>query len=393
VQLAESKMSNIKTVKKGEFLFREGEKITNFIFIKTGGVSLCLARSKKNTELFTVGANSVLCEQALSGAQTHVYSALATAETQLMELPVDIFKKQVESSPEILKVLIKSLTDRLKFAVGEIKNSKLEKDSSPCPEDQTAATFAALFHALNHKAEKLPQKDGKIFYKIDWTLLKQYGQRVFRESPKRLEQAINIFVKMKTASFEMGKPIDNPEGPDEIQKVNFFEIATIEAFFEFYQYYYFKGSAATILKYDDFSYNILGHIIKLTDGVEVDRFGVVSLDYTKVIESFKNDLNINLNNNHFSQLEARGIMAKRQSRDNGQVLLQFEIKEYKTTHYIWRILREIEKWNEKGFVDLTEDESKKTKKSNGPTCPQCAVEVAAAAKFCHECGCKLQAVA
>ena len=386
-------MSTMKTFKKGEFLFREGDKITNFIFIKSGGVSLCLPRGKKTTELFTVGANTFLGEQALSGAMTHTYSALATAEIQCMELPVDVVKKQVDTAPELFKSVIKSLGDRLKVATSEVKTSRMEKDSSPCPDDQAAAIFAAVFHTIHHKADKVPQKDGSVHYTIEWTLCKQYAQRVFRESPRRLEQAINVLVKMKLANYEMGKPIDNPEGPDEIQKVHVQDLASIESFFEFFQYYYFKGGAASMLRYDESAYNLLAQLTKLGEAVEKDRFGVVSLDYSKVIEAFKTDININLNNNHFSQLEARGVMAKRQARENGPVVLQFEIKEYQTTLKIWRILREIEKWNEKGFVDLLEDDSKKAKKSGAPTCPQCSVEVAAAAKFCHECGCKLEAKA
>lgn len=381
-------MSNIKVFKKGEFLFRDGDKISNVIFIKTGGVSLCLVRGKKNTELFTVGANTVLGEQALYGATTHTYSALATAETQAMEVPVDIFKKQVETLSEGFKVLVKSLTDRLKQTMSDAKNSRMEKDSSPCPEDQTAAIFASIYHTLNHKAEKEAQKDGTTLYSIDWTLMKQYAQRVFRESPKRLEQAINVFVKFKVASYEMGKPVDNPEGPDEIQKVHFKDISVVEAFFEYYQYYYFKGGAASLLKFDESSYNWLQLIVKLGEAQERDRFGVVSLDYTKTIEAFKTELNITLSNTHFSQLENRGVLAKRKSQDNGTVLLQFEIKEYQNILSSWRVLREIEKWNERGFVDLHEEEQKKAKKS-GPSCPQCAAEVVATAKFCQECGCKL----
>ena len=58
--------------------------------------------------------------------------------------------------------------------------------------------------------------------------------------------------------------------------------------------------------------------------------------------------------------------------------------------YNWRILREIEKWNEKGFVDLNEKEEKLKKNNQGPSCPQCGVGVQAQAKFCHECGTQLQ---
>ena len=38
-------------------------------------------------------------------------------------------------------------------------------------------------------------------------------------------------MKLKMASYVMGKPIDDPEGPDEIQKINFLDLPAVESFF------------------------------------------------------------------------------------------------------------------------------------------------------------------
>ena len=48
-------------------------------------------------------------------------------------------------------------------------------------------------------------------------------------------------------------------------------------------------------------------------------------------------------------------------------------------------LKEIEKWNEKGFVDVDEKEEKKMRKGEN-TCPQCSVVTKENQKFCGECG-------
>jgi hypothetical protein len=55
-------------------------------------------------------------------------------------------------------------------------------------------------------------------------------------------------------------------------------------------------------------------------------------------------------------------------------------------------LREVDKWNEKGFVDLNEEVialKKREKSKHG--CPQCGQETSEAAKFCSECGYKIAA--
>lgn len=379
-------MSNAKTINKGEFVFKEGDKVQSLILIQSGAVQLCISRPKKNIDLATVGAGQIIGEQALLGG-VYPYSALATTETKIVELPGDLYKQLVDGAPQVLKVVVKSLTERMKTALTEVRGFKAEKDPAPCPEDQVAKVFGSIFHTCNHKGEKDDKNPGKVT--IEWSFLRQYSQRVFGESLKRLEQAANILVKLKIARYEMGKAPDNPDGPDEIQKLHVDDLAAVEAFFEFFQYYYFKGGKTDLLKSDEMATNFLLHFLKIGETLTPDRFGAVSIEYSKVIESFKDDLGVNLNNDHFSRLEAKGLFLKRQPRTDGTVWLSFELKEFQTTAKIWRILREIEKWNEKGFVDIHEDETKAKKKTGAPSCPQCAIEVAPQAKFCHECGHKL----
>ncbi len=99
-----------------------------------------------------------------------------------------------------------------------------------------------------------------------------------------------------------------------------------------------------------------------------------------------------LNNDHFSRLEQKGVFVKRAARTDGVVVMQFEVKELSNVLKSWKVLREIEKWNEKGFIDLNEKEEVKKKLAPGAqACPQCQNEIAAQAKFCSECGYKVAA--
>ncbi|MBO9667689.1 MAG: cyclic nucleotide-binding domain-containing protein [Bdellovibrio sp.] len=379
---------SVKTFKKGEVIYKDGDKITSVFLIQSGGASQCLIRGKKTIDLFQLGASHILGDQVILGAQTHPTSAVATTETKVLEIPVETLKSQYEGAPQMLKVIIKSLAERLRLAMNEVRSTKLEKDSSPCPEDQVAKAFGAVFHTANHKGDR--STPGRVI--VEWGMMKQYSQRIFGEGPKRIEQVINILVKQKMALYEMGKAPDNPEGPDEIQKVHFLDLGLLESFFEFYQYYYFKGGRTELLKVDEVCQNLLDGLLKLTVDAEVDRFGVVSLEFAKFVQYCKDELGINLNNDHFARLEGKGVFMKRRNVANS-VLLQFEVKEFRSMFGSWKMLREIEKWNERGFVDMDEKEEKPKKRSNGPSCPACSAEVVAGAKFCGECGHKLVAAA
>jgi CRP-like cAMP-binding protein len=391
--MKENSMSNVKVYKKGDIIFRDGDKIQSVQMIQSGGVSTCFIRPKKNVELFQVGPSHILGEVGLVGGSTHPYSAIATAETKVLEIPVDVFKQQVDAGAQSTKILIKSLIERLKQALSDVKSNRMEKDSSPCPEDQVAKIFGTIYHTARHKGTKevLKEKKQEVIA-IDWLTMKQYGQRIFTESPKRMEQALTLLMKLQWVQFEMGKAVDNPDGPDELQRVLFFDLPAIESFFEFYQYYYFKGGRGEVLRVEESMYNLLSKLLQSAEGLEADRFGIVSIDYTKLIEKFKTDFSMTLNNDHFSRLEQKGVFVKRAARTDGVVVMQFEVKELSNVLKSWKVLREIEKWNEKGFIDLNEKEEVKKKLAPGAqACPQCQSEIAAQAKFCSECGYKVAA--
>lgn len=381
-------MSNVKVFKRGEALFKEGEKAQTIYLIQSGSVNVFVTRHKQNIDLVTLSSSQIVGEHALSGATTHPHSAVAMAETKAIELPVDAVKTQIDGATQLQKFLVKSLCDKMKIVMRDFQSMRLERDNTPCPPDQTAKIFGALFHAVKSKGEV---KDGVV--SANWHLVRQYAQRVFTESPKRLEQAANIFVKLSVAKYEMAKPEDDPEAPEEISIIHFQDLGLVEQFFEFFQYYYFKGGKTELLKTDERVINMVAALIELGSTEQADRHGMVRLDYTKVIEKFKTAAGIQLNNDHWTMIENKGLFVKRQSADNG-VVLQFDFKEFERTLKIWKVLREVERWNEKGSVDPNEPlvDPKKAAKT-GPSCPACNHGYEGAPKFCSECGHKFTAAA
>lgn len=378
-----------KVYKKGEVLFKDGDKIQSIAFIQSGAVNQCLLRGKKNIDLFQLATNQVLGEASLFGQPTHLTAAIATTETKVVEVPIDVLKQQYEGAPPAMKMFIKSVVDRLKTVTNEVKSSRVSTDSSPCPDELVPQVFGAIFFTALHKGNK-DEKTGVVT--VEWGMMRSYSQRVMGQSLKRLEQAFNLLVKLKLASYEMGKLPEDPEGPDVILRVQIPNLGVLEAFFEFYQYYFYKPGKGDILKYDDFCAQLLEIFVTEGEKVAPDRFGVVSVEFNAIVELVKEKMGINFNNDHFSRLEMKGVMAKRRTVDN-QVRLEFELKEYQNIYFTWRILRELDKWNEKGFVDMDEKEERKAKKSNGPSCAQCSADLPAQAKFCSECGAKVVAAA
>lgn len=380
-------MSETKVLKRGQFLFKAGDKIQTVIFIQSGQVSLCLQRNNKIFDIMTVGNGYVFADLTVLGTNQYLYSAMAQQEVKYTEIPVDIFKQQYETLAPLNKSFIKTMADRLKWAVNEVKNAKQEKNSVSCPEDAIPRVFGSIFHVLNHKGIKNGNKA-----KVDWLTLRNYSQRIFGESLKRIEQITQILVKIKQAEYVMGRDPNNPdpEAETEIQGFEIYDLPSLEAFFEFYQYYYYKGGKSELLKYDESNYNVLRVLLMAYVGVEPDKFGIVSKDFNEVVEFFK-EYGISLGAGHFTSLEAKGLFCKRKNAAEGKVLLQFDIKEFKTQIDIWSLIKEIDKLNEKGFVDMKEiDEGpKKRAVIDGVECTQCHTILSMDSKFCNECGAKV----
>src|SRR5690606_31085319 len=118
-------------------------------------------------------------------------------------------------------------SDKLKLILKEFQSMKLERDNTPCPADQAAKIFGTVYHVARAKGAE--QENGEI--KVEWPLMKQYAQRVFLESPKRLENAVNIFVKIGHARYEWVSNEDDPQAPEEIGFVYFSDLPLVEQFF------------------------------------------------------------------------------------------------------------------------------------------------------------------
>jgi len=382
-------MSEIKVVKKGQFLFKAGDKIQTVYVVQSGQVNICLQKNNKVLDVMTVGNGYVFADLTVLGTNVYLYSGLAMQELKVTEIPLDVFKAQYESLIPTYKTFIKTMAEKLKWAVNEVKNSKQEKAFIPCAEESIPRAFGSVFHVLNHKGIK---DNGRA--KVDWLTLKNYSQRIFGESPKRIEQVTQILVKLKLGEYILGRDPNNvdPESPEtEIQGFEAYDLAGLEAFFEFYQYYYFKGGKSELLKFDEANYNTLKILLIAYAEVVPDKFGLASHSFDQVVEVFK-EYGVQLGNGHFTALEAKGLFCKRKTVD-GKVMLQFDKKEFEVQINMWSIIREIDKLNEKGLVDMSDVDDGPKKRvqaiENGIECNQCKSIIMLESKFCSECGAKV----
>lgn len=379
-------MDNVKKLKRNEILFKEGDQPTAIYIIQTGKIGLMIDRGGKLFEITSHGPSQVVGEQALTGSGRHAYTAQALQECKVLEVPLELMKQQFEKTPTGVKLMVKSLIDDAKTTRTATKQWKVENEKSPMPQGLIHKMFTEVHLIARHIGKKNPEKPNDIY--VAWNALKLYATRFFGESPQRLRTVIDLLAKLKFAELKMTK---TEEGEEELSDITLFNVQLFEDFAEFYQYHLFKGSRAEAIFVDPLALKVAKAITEISEGAPVNHKGASILDYQVVLNECKTKYRIDLKNIHLDALEKKGLFVQRKSFDDGRVELSFDRNEFAKMSQFWAIIFEIDKWNDKGYVDMNEKEEVALGASG--ECPACKSKVESDHKFCPSCGFKMQAAA
>jgi hypothetical protein len=381
-------MDNLKRLKKGEILFRENEPIQMIYVVQSGKMALNIERGGKRLEIMTLGVSQVLGEQALFANSRQAFTAEALQETRLMEVPLDALKAQIASSPPGVKVMLKSLVDESKSTRQSLRSMKMETEKSPCPQPAIPRIFALLNLVARHTGKPNPEKPGEIV--VDWGVLRLYATRMFAESPARIRSLVDLLLKINMVTVKVEKTED---GVEELSKVIIQNVQAIEDFAEFYQYNLYKGTYSEVIHVDTLALKVAKALAAISEGAELDRKGAVSILWDKVMDDMKKKHNIDLKGTHLDVLEKKGLFVKKVVPEKEPARLMFDQVEFVKTSGYWAIIHEIDKWNEKGFVDMNEKEATGPAAGEGGGCPSCQGAIDSSHKFCPHCGAKVGAAA
>jgi hypothetical protein len=237
-----------------------------------------------------------------------------------------------------------------------------------------------------HIGKKNPSKPDEII--VAWNALKLYANRFFGEAPQRLRTLMDLLAKLKYAELKIVK---TEEGEEDVGDITLNRVQVFEDFAEFYQYHLFKGSRAEAIFVDPLALKVARAMVEISEGAPINHKGASTLDYQVVLNECKTKYRIDLKNTHLDVLEKKGLFVQRKSYDDGRLELSFDRAEFVKMVQYWSIIFEIDKWNDKGFVDLNEKEEAAA--SFNGECPGCKGKIETEHKFCPHCGFKMSAAA
>jgi hypothetical protein len=223
-------MQQPKLFRRGETIFKAGEPIEVLYIVQSGIAAVSVDRGGKNLEIVQVGTGQLLGEDAIWGRKQ--WSATAVANNDVRALPNEVAEalKLLNSGTALIQMFIKGVVEKERNWWNTLLEIRGEADPTPCPPEKVTQLFAVLYQTATYTGTV---KKGATV--VVWPAFKKYCQRVFLESPVRLEQAVNILVKVGAAKLEMIPCETDPEAPDELGFVHFTDLERVKRFYEFYR--------------------------------------------------------------------------------------------------------------------------------------------------------------
>ncbi len=406
-------MSQEKRFKKGDLIFKEGDTLTSFYILQSGKVSLFLERANQRTEIDQPVIGQMFGEQGIFGFPKQMFNAEAQTEVRVVEMPIEPMKTVFEKSPAPYKLFVKAMGDELRRLRGIVKSSKMDNgDTGTCPPRMIPRLCTILVLVAEHTGQKpkppptnvvpfkqqdepvgwVPSYDPAKFVETDtivnFNTLKIYTARMFLESPHRMQGFCEILAKLGYVSLRYEK---NEETEiEELQEVRIHNKDLIEHFGEFYQHNFFRAGKSEMIHVDRMAIVLALAFSELAAPLEIDRNGAARVPYKEVTEHLRSRYSIDLKETHVNLLEKKGLFMKRHTIGE-DVFVSFDRHEWAQTSKFWRIIQEIDRWNEKGMVNMKEDLLAGPKAATVEKCGSCGHVIQSAAKFCPECGQKLAA--
>lgn len=326
-----------RTLRPGDSLVKGNGRPTS-LFVIQGGRVIISPSKDKIMDLHHGVSPQCIAEEPLFGIPSTNLNVVVVEQTQVIEIPHDLAQTQMKKNSPKMNLILKGLFERVKGSLNDLKALKMPREPMPCPPDLTAKVFGVIFHTAKFVGKS---SDGLIYAK--WPDFKSYAIDVFEETEYRIRQAILILEKLGYAKADL----------DSTGNMEFKDMTQIERFFDFYQNYHFKSGYASLLKTNSKITAITETLLRVADPYKPDRAGVVRMPFKQTIDEMKAILGPTFEADHLFRLEQKGLMVKRVATQDGGVL-SFWRSEFEQMLLNWKVLREVEKWNEKGFVGIDE---------------------------------------
>lgn len=324
-------MSGIKTLQKGEILFREGDPSDAMYVIKKGRIAITKAKGESEIILAELVPGEMLGEMAFFDNRPRSAGAKAAVDSEVIALPFKALHAQFKTFPEWLKAMVKTVNSHLRNANQRIKNlESTQSDSTNMFPPHMITRLTAIISLVGFKCGE-QDEEGMV---IPYNTLRNYCIQIFQAPTNKLDKIMEMYMGMGFMKVE-----DLGEGKKKITVLNH---KLLSDFTDWYNKYLFTEESKRITV-EEKEVDIIRALVFYGKQQEPDDKGEVTVNLTEVQNNSMKDLGKVIDVGMPEGLAEKGLIQEKQSGDGGIVTTKFSLKNLEEVLPFWDIVYTLKK--------------------------------------------------
>jgi CRP/FNR family cyclic AMP-dependent transcriptional regulator len=328
---SDTDMSGPKNLKKGEYLFREGDPAESMFVIKSGKLAVVRPKGGGEIVLAELGANDMIGEMAFFDNKPRSASIKAISDAVVIELPFKALHAQFKSFPEWVKAIMKSVNTHLRNANQKIKQlEKTDDDTSVFP-PHTVTRLCAIIGMTAKVYGKPGEKAGIV---VPTERLRRYTIQVFQQPTNKMDTMLELLQGLGHAKVE-----DLGEGN---RRITVIDPDFLIRFVDFYNDWLFKSDDKRV-NVEEKEMKSLRTLMHFGKRETPSDKGEVKVNLTQMQNDSMRELGFLFSVDDPNSLSEKGLIGEKFSVDGGGLAVSFNLSELETIYPYWEIIHAAKK--------------------------------------------------
>lgn len=316
----------VKELKKGELLFREGDASDAMYVIKKGKIAITKTKGAGEVELAELGPGEMLGEMAFFDNKPRSAGARAKLDSAVIVLPFTSLYAQFKTFPEWLKAMVKNVNGKLRTANAKIKN--LERESGGETTAFTPYLITRLCAIIALVGTKYGEKtDGGLI--LAYSILRNYCIQVFQTPVNKLDKMMDAL-----QGFGILKVEDIGEGR---KKITLLKNEFLADFVDWYNEYLFEEESKRVSVLEK-EVPALKALLFYGQKATPDDKGFVTVSLTDMQNNSMKDLGRLFSVSDTDSLVEKKLIEEKHSGDNGALTQKFSLRHLETITPYWELV-------------------------------------------------------
>lgn len=320
-------MADPKVLKKGEYLFREGDASLAMYVIKTGKLGILKSKGNSEISLAELGPGDMVGEMAFFDQKPRSASARAVVDTTVIELPFKALNAQFKTFPEWSKAIMRTVNNHLRNANQKIKSlEKSEEESNAVFPPHTVTRLCAILGTVAKVyGEKTPDGSGTL---VPPGTLRKYTIQIFQQPTNKMQTLLEVLQGLGHLKVE-----ELGEGR---QRITVFQSDFLIRFVDFYNDFLFKSEDKRT-SIEEKEMKTVKALLFYGKKATPNEKGEVKLNLTQMQNDSMRDLGSLFNVDDVNSLAEKKLVGEKFSLE-GALAMSFNYAELETQYPYWELI-------------------------------------------------------